>query len=653
MDKTNFFGVNYYLYYCNTMIKRLLWVALSLFSANIILAQSIDPELQIRAKRGNEEAMYQVALALDKNANAVSYKEAFSLALKAAEKNYAPAQALVAYHYFKGFGIPQNLGLARDWASKAVVANHDGLAYWILQQAYRESQAFYSYVHEAFMSNYPLATLFYAKLFYQGSESFSVAKDEAKSKEFLYEVSKYNFPYSAAVLGTKIRKEGGNEKKAFEYLKTASSLGIPQVYSQLANMYFHGVGTSKDEKTAFEYYGKAAEKGDPLGMEGLADFYRMGLVVAQDQKKALDLYQKVYGQSPRASYLLACYLNEGVGTDKDEAEALSLFEKSAAAGYVFAQSYLGIALFTGSSPCREKDTNRASEYLLSVIAHPDFEDLPVEMKSKVYEYAAACLRYGVGAPMDVAKADELMDKASDLKSGLSMTLTPFGFVGPVSSTEASAAVPLITPADIPDAILDFTVLDYPKDLPRRVQDKVQAEDLAYSDNTLSFVDENLKNELVDYYDKSGDGELSEDELAAVVTLNGLKLKNTITSFDEFVYFSSIEVIPQLFFQGFGKMTCIALPESVNTIGNNAFLGCASLLRITLSPAVTTIGDWAFANCDNLHSIVCPAVDPPSIGENILSHTNEVIIYVPSESVDRYKKSDGWREYARRIKPIRN
>ena len=636
------------------MIKRFVGIVLLLFAANITLAQSVDAELRTKARRGNPEAMYQMALAIDKSADAKSYKEAFTFALKAAEKDYVPAQALVAYHYLKGLGVPQNFQLARDWASKAIVINHDGLAYWILQQAFRGSEASYDFVCEAFKSNYPVATLFYSKLFYQGSDTLSVVKDKSKAEELLFEVSKYNLPYSAAILGTDIRREGGNERKAFEYLETASPLGIAQVYAQLANMYFHGIGTTKDEKKAYEYYEKAAEKEDPLGIEGLADFYRMGLVVAQDQKKAFDLYKRVASKSPRASYLLACYLNEGVGTDKDEVEALALFEKSAASGYVFAQSYLGISLFTGSSPCREKDTERASKYLLSAIEHPNFEELPIEMRSKVYEYAAACLRYGFGTAMNVNKADVLMGKASDLKVGLSMALTPFGFVGPISPDEASTAA-IITPADIPDDILDFTVLDYPKDLPRRILEDVPENELrnSSSNDKLAFSDEELKNELVGYYDTSKDGELTADELAAVVTLEGLKLKNTISSFDEFMYFSSIKVIPQLFFQGFDQMAYITLPESVNTINSNAFLGCTTLTRISLSTSVARIGDWAFANCDKLKIIICPAVDPPSIGNNILAHTDDAFIYVPAESVEKYKKAEGWREYARRIKPIQN
>lgn len=636
------------------MIKRLVGIVLLLFAANITLAQSVDAELRTKARRGNPEAMYQMALAIDKSADAKSYREAFTFALKAAEKDYVPAQALVAYHYLKGLGVPQDFQLASDWASKAIVINHDGLAYWILQQAFRGSEVSYDFVYEAFKSNYPVATLFYSKLFYQGSDTLSVVKDKSKAEELLFEVSKYNLPYSAAILGIDIRREGGNERKAFEYLGTASSLGIAQVYAQLANMYFHGIGTTKDEKKAYEYYEKAAEKEDPLGIEGLADFYRMGLVVAQDQKKAFDLYKRVASKSPRASYLLACYLNEGVGTDKDEVEALSLFEKSAASGYVFAQSYLGISLFTGSSPCREKDTERASKYLLSAIEHPNFEELPIEMRSKVYEYAAACLRYGFGTAMNVNKADVLMGKASDLKVGLSMALTPFGFVGPISPDEASTAA-IITPADIPDDILDFTVLDYPKDLPRRILEDVPENELrnSSSNDKLAFSDEELKNELVGYYDTSKDGELTADELAAVVTLEGLKLKNTISSFDEFMYFSSIKVIPQLFFQGFDQMAYITLPESVNTINSNAFLGCTTLTRISLSTSVARIGDWAFANCDKLKKIVCPAVDPPSIGNNILAHTDDAFIYVPAESVEKYKKAEGWREYARRIKPLRN
>lgn len=44
------------------------------------------------------------------------------------------------------------------------------------------------------------------------------------------------------------------------------------------------------------------------------------------------------------------------------------------------------------------------------------------------------------------------------------------------------------------------------------------------------------------------------------------------------------------------LASIAIPESVSSIGDRAFAGCSSLASITIPKSVTSIGDWAFGNC---------------------------------------------------------
>lgn len=44
------------------------------------------------------------------------------------------------------------------------------------------------------------------------------------------------------------------------------------------------------------------------------------------------------------------------------------------------------------------------------------------------------------------------------------------------------------------------------------------------------------------------------------------------------------------------LASIAIPESVSSIGDWAFAGCRSLASITIPKSVTSIGDWAFGNC---------------------------------------------------------
>ena len=48
-----------------------------------------------------------------------------------------------------------------------------------------------------------------------------------------------------------------------------------------------------------------------------------------------------------------------------------------------------------------------------------------------------------------------------------------------------------------------------------------------------------------------------------------------------------------------------IPESVTTIGNQAFMGCSGLASVTIPNSVTSIGGFAFQGCSSLKSVVIP------------------------------------------------
>ena len=54
-----------------------------------------------------------------------------------------------------------------------------------------------------------------------------------------------------------------------------------------------------------------------------------------------------------------------------------------------------------------------------------------------------------------------------------------------------------------------------------------------------------------------------------------------------------------------SLTSVTIPDSVTTIGNYAFCGCKSLTSVTIPDSVTTIGSSAFRNCDSLTSVTIP------------------------------------------------
>lgn len=56
---------------------------------------------------------------------------------------------------------------------------------------------------------------------------------------------------------------------------------------------------------------------------------------------------------------------------------------------------------------------------------------------------------------------------------------------------------------------------------------------------------------------------------------------------------------------YSRLKSVSIPNTVTTIGNNAFYDCMGLVNITIPNSVTTIGSYAFNNCSGLLGITIP------------------------------------------------
>ena len=110
---------------------------------------------------------------------------------------------------------------------------------------------------------------------------------------------------------------------------------------------------------------------------------------------------------------------------------------------------------------------------------------------------------------------------------------------------------------------------------------------------------------------------------------------------------SVTTIGDNAFRNCDSLTSVTIPDSVTTIGNYAFYRCSSLTSVTIPDSVTTIGEDAFSWCSSLTSVYCKATTPPTLGGSSVFDYNKYgrKIYVPEGSLRAYKMAENWSNYA--------
>ena len=99
-----------------------------------------------------------------------------------------------------------------------------------------------------------------------------------------------------------------------------------------------------------------------------------------------------------------------------------------------------------------------------------------------------------------------------------------------------------------------------------------------------------------------------------------------------------------------EITNLIIPNSVTSIGEEAFYGCSGLTSVTIPNSVTSIGDNAFDGAD-ISTVISLIENPFTIyGKTSGSRTfsqntfNNATLYVPKGTIDKYKATDGWKDF---------
>ena len=112
--------------------------------------------------------------------------------------------------------------------------------------------------------------------------------------------------------------------------------------------------------------------------------------------------------------------------------------------------------------------------------------------------------------------------------------------------------------------------------------------------------------------------------------------------------SDLSVIDKFAFDSNKSLAAMSFPEGVTTLESYVFDDCSNLTSVILPASITQIGRRIIDNTfRNFRSLYCKATIPPIVDTELFKDEDisGIKIYVPYESVDEYKSTDVWKNYA--------
>lgn len=104
-----------------------------------------------------------------------------------------------------------------------------------------------------------------------------------------------------------------------------------------------------------------------------------------------------------------------------------------------------------------------------------------------------------------------------------------------------------------------------------------------------------------------------------------------------------------------SLTCVDLPDGLESIGSSAFFGCTGINHFIIPGTVNYLSQQVFnRNVDlgTMEYFIIKAGQPPLLQDtNCFDHTDNCPIYVPDDSLAFYQSATNWARLANRIKPI--
>ena len=119
------------------------------------------------------------------------------------------------------------------------------------------------------------------------------------------------------------------------------------------------------------------------------------------------------------------------------------------------------------------------------------------------------------------------------------------------------------------------------------------------------------------------------------------------------------------FENCKRLKFTTLPNGIERIGEYSFAGCISLESLTVPSSIISFATGTFENCPKLKTLIIEKQTPPTyrsfIGDNgssyyvfesnLFTDNKTTNILVPLNSIETYKKTEDWKQYANKIQAI--
>lgn len=108
--------------------------------------------------------------------------------------------------------------------------------------------------------------------------------------------------------------------------------------------------------------------------------------------------------------------------------------------------------------------------------------------------------------------------------------------------------------------------------------------------------------------------------------------------------NSVTKIGKDAFSSCSGLSSITIGNSVTLISDEAFSGCSALTSVTIPNSVTKIGYRAFSPCTRITTVNCHNTTPPYIENGTFGVDSCCVLYVPANSIDKYKNAQYWKNF---------